>query len=288
MMPAGLALDLDIAHIRLRLRASQPGLLHALQASLPSSAARVVSPPPDAPPVDVELELSDLRPHPGAPCAADARPSFEAGRLHLSHPRLQACIDARAGRGRLRLAADEPLADLDYLLRLAAMLAAFEGGGLILHAAAVADRRGARVFYGPSGSGKTSIARRAAPRRVLHDDLVLLQPGAGAGEPWTVHGTPFSGRDQVAPEGLDGAPLRGLYQLGRAEDDSPPRLEPLGAAEGLASLLASTPVIPLDPGRLPTLLERVGHLLDRAPVARLLASLDARSWALLDGQEVGG
>ena len=271
-LDAGSTLDLDVAGVVLRLRVGDADIVRRLE---PRFAHFRIDAPSGSPP-DLQLELLELRPHPGPPCSPMLDLRFEQGQLHLAHPRLEACVDARAGRARMRLAADEPLADLDYLLRVCCALAVFERGGLMLHAAALVDGMKAQVFFGPSGSGKTSLARRADGRRVLNDDLVVVMPGPMG--IWQAHASPFSNPSQVQPEGPGGAPLAGLFRLDRAEA---PRLEPMRPAEAIASLLASTPVVGLDPTRLPALMQRLAALVAACPPQRLFASMDARTWETL-------
>src|SRR5947209_8561198 len=47
----------------------------------------------------------------------------------------------------------------ENVLRVVAAYRLLEDGGVLLHSAAVADDRGAHVFFGPSGAGKSTISR---------------------------------------------------------------------------------------------------------------------------------
>lgn len=134
-------------------------------------------------------------------------------------------------------------------------------GGLMLHAAGVAEGGAAVVAMGRSGAGKSTFARCAAARgaEVLSDDLVALLPTSGVPR---VAALPFTGDLPAAPPAARPVPLAGLLRLEQHPADT---LQALGAAEGLATLLACTPVVNVDPWRRDDLLAAATALRAAAP-----------------------
>src|SRR6202020_755692 len=84
--------------------------------------------------------------------------------------------------------------------------ALLERGGLLLHASSVLSKGRAYAFVGPSGAGKTTMARLAAPRPVLSDEVTALRPSASSGAPFDCFPTPFWG-DMVRERAGPPAPL---------------------------------------------------------------------------------
>jgi len=202
---------------------------------------------------------------------------FQGGVLRFTGPGYEGFIDEAAGEARLLLSSAQPLEDVEYFLRVAYALLAFQAGGLLFHAAGIVRGRWAYLFFGHSGSGKTTVARLSSDAQVLNDDLVLL---GREGEGWHVHSTPFWNPTQVRSGGVARAPLRALFHL---VQDTEAYLEPLPPARGLAELVASTPVIPADPGRLSQLLAFHQRLLADVPAYDLHFLPDPSFWGLVDG-----
>lgn len=153
---------------------------------------------------------------------------------------------------------------VENLLRILVAHALVARGGVLLHAAGVADGDRARVFFGVSGAGKTTLSRLAQEegRRILSDDMVALVPETGRIRTLAI---PFAGdfRD-VAPH--DGAGLEGILRLRQAPVHA---VRPLRRAEAVASLLTCTPFVNRDPWLAERLLGNLAALLDAAPAHEL-------------------
>lgn len=202
---------------------------------------------------------------------------FKDGVLHFSAPGYQGRIQVPGGTGELLLSSAHPVEDIDYALRVAYALLAFQAGGVMLHAAGIVRAGVAYLFTGHSGSGKTTVARLSVQDTVLNDDLVILLPG---GSGWQVHGTPFSNPTQVAPRARR-APLGGLYRLVQARCV---KIERLSSSLAVAELVANVPVIPQDPGRGGVLLERLGEIHRAAALKKLYFTPDGSFWDLIAPQ----
>jgi hypothetical protein len=131
------------------------------------------------------------------------------------------------------------------------------------------------VFFGHSGSGKTTVARNSSGKRVLNDDLVVLQR---EGEYWNASSTPFWNPTQVKPLNLSGK-IHALYQL---VQDRHVVLEPVSPAIALAEFLANVPVMNGDPTRGQELVERCLMIVNSVPVYRLHFLPDGTFWVVLE------
>jgi len=101
-------------------------------------------------------------------------------------------------------------------------------GGFLLHASGVIDAGRAWVFCGPSDSGKTTLARLAAPRRVLNDETVAI---VRDGRHYAAAATPFFGEGGPLMATKNGqAPLRAMFFLRHAAEFAHRRLTPAEAA----------------------------------------------------------
>lgn len=98
----------------------------------------------------------------------------------------EAWIDPEARRG--VTSADSSCLLLDTLLRAAVARDVLDGGGLLVHGAAVVVDGAAHLFPARSGAGKSTLAARAA--HPLSDELSILRPGASGfhafASPWWV------------------------------------------------------------------------------------------------------
>lgn len=184
-------------------------------------------------------------------------------------------VDVDGGEAEVWVAAAQALDHTDYFLRLCVALLAFDAGGLLLHAAGVVRDGIAHAFIGPSGSGKTTVARHAAPGRILNDDLIVLRPSASG---WYAHATPFSNPTQVAPGGPHRAPLGGIYRLVHGTVAT---LEAVDIGTAVADVVASVPVIGLDPDRAGLLVARAHAVARAVPVRRLHCRPDPSFWPLI-------
>jgi len=227
-------------------------------------------------PADLSLEVTTpgrLRCSP----LLDTGTVFREGVLHFTAPGYQGFVDILNEYGVLAISSAHPLEDLDYAVRVAYALLAFQAGGVMLHAAGIVRQGCAYLFTGHSGSGKTTVSRLSSQDTVLNDDLVILLPD---GESWRVFGTPFWNPSQVAPHPQD-APLGGLYRLVQATEV---KIETLREAQAIAELVANVPVIPQDPGRLADLLGRLAAIHRVVPLKYLHFTMDASFWNLIAPQ----
>jgi len=201
--------------------------------------------------------------------------AFLATGARLTTPTCRGSIDLAAGRAEVELAGVQALEGLDYFVRVATALLAFEAGGLLLHAAGVLRGGRAHLFVGRSGSGKTTVARLAGAQPVLNDDLVLLMPTTRG---WRAYATPFSHPAQVQPSGPLDAPIAALYTLTQDRDVY---LKALTGSETLATLVANTPVVNADPARSRRLLARLADLARSTPAWKLHFRPEPSFWCLL-------
>jgi hypothetical protein len=153
-------------------------------------------------------------------------------------------------------------------------------GGAVLHSAGVVKEGAAFLFLGRSGAGKTTVSRLSLAQggEVLSDDLNALCPGAAAG--CLAHKLPFTGDLGERRARRPPVPLGALLRL---EQDTRDALLPLSRAAALASMLACTPFVNVDPWRRERLLSVLAALLDRggAPAYALRFSLRGGFWSIL-------
>jgi hypothetical protein len=201
--------------------------------------------------------------------------TFDDAILRFTAQHCLGFIDARQGVGHVSITAPHPFAPVDYVLRAALALLAFEAGGLLFHAAGLVRRGAGYAFFGYSGSGKTTVARVSTDAVVLNDDLVVLLPQA---DRWELAATPFSNPTQVSPRGPQTVTLAALYRL---EQDRSVFVEPIDPAAAMAEVIASSPVVSADPDRALGLLTRIEDLIRRVPVQRLHFLPDASFWTVV-------
>ena len=211
-----------------------------------------------------------------ASASLDTSMAFSDGTVQFAAPGYEGFINAAQGEGRLALSSAQPMDDLDYYVRVACAVLAFQAGGLLFHAAGIVRGGWGYVFFGCSGSGKTTVSRLSPHDVVLNDDLVLLMP---ADRGWTVQATPFWNPSHVHPAGALAAPLAGLFHL---VQDKQVYLETLYAAQAVAEVIASVPVIAADPSRTSQLLERGRRLVGATPVYNLHFLPDPSFWPVVE------
>ncbi|MBP7962812.1 MAG: hypothetical protein KBG20_10985 [Caldilineaceae bacterium] len=203
--------------------------------------------------------------------------AFVNGRLRFDAPGYVGFIDEEAGTGQLAISSRQPVEEVDYFLRVAAALLLFREGGFMFHAAGIVRDGRAWLYFGYSGSGKTTVSRlsHALGDTILNDDLLFLLPRNGG---WTVHSSPFWNPTQVKPNGLDSAPLAGLFRLVQAKTVFTVPMQP---GQAVAELVASVPVLGLDPGRTLAILARCQRLSREVPVHHLHFLPDASFWPVV-------
>jgi hypothetical protein len=165
----------------------------------------------------------------------------------------------------------------ENVLRAAVAYRLLDLGGLVVHAAGVADGGAAYLFLGRSGAGKTTLSRlsAAAGRTVLSDDLNALLPGADGPR---VAKLPFTGDVGDRRRGAPPLPLARLLRLEKAAADE---LRPLSKALAAAQLVACAPFVNLDPYRRERVAEIAEALARAAPAGVLAFSLAGGFWSIL-------
>jgi hypothetical protein len=136
--------------------------------------------------------------------------------------------DLRTGRLQLRV---PPLPTVlsPATFRCLCALVLLRAGGVMLHASAVVDRRGAWVFCGASESGKTTVAQLAGARPVLSDETTAVRPH---GTRYLACATPFFGEAGPVPAQASGeAPLTALFLLSKSTRFAHRRLARLDAVQ---------------------------------------------------------
>ena len=186
-------------------------------------------------------------------------------------------IDWQTKSAHLTLNVKNPLFGIDYFVRVATALAAFHGGGLMIHAAGVERNGGAYLFLGYSGAGKTTTARNAPAGSVLNDDLLVIYPCEGK---WYAAATPFYNPTQNRPRPGEAPVTRVCYLV----KDKDVYLEEVPQAQALAEMVACVPVLTTEPFYLREILHRSQQILSAVPYAHLHLLPEDSYWSvLLDG-----
>lgn len=172
----------------------------------------------------------------------------------------------------------------ENFFRVLAAYRLLETGGAIVHSAGVVKRDLAFLFLGRSGAGKTTLSRMAEERggTVLSDDLnALTPPAAGTAGGAAVAALPFTG--DLGPRSAAPAtwPLGAFFRLEQSPLDE---AFPLSRAEALATLVACSPFVNVDPHRREALLSNYLALFPqiRETAFGLRFSLGGGFWTILD------
>ncbi len=257
---------LTIGPLRVIIAAPDP-VVHAALRSAYRGFAENAEPAPHT--LTAQIEYT-----PG-PAPADWPFTFAESVLRFTAQHCTGSIDVRHRDAHLKITASHPFEPIDYVVRAALALLAFEAGGLLFHAAGLARRGKGYTFFGSSGSGKTTVARVSSDAAILNDDLVVLLPQA---DRWWMIATPFSNPTQVRSAGPQVVPLAALYRL---EQDRRVFAEPIEPAAAVAEVIASSPVVSADPDRALGLLTRAEHIVSAVPVQRLHFLPDSSFWAVV-------
>jgi hypothetical protein len=167
----------------------------------------------------------------------------------------------------------------ENLLRIVVAYHMLEQRGVLLHSAAVADDRGAHVFFGPSGAGKSTISRLGVDSRrtVLSDDMNALRID---GDRVVVEKLPFAGDFGPSPDTAEGfVPVLDLYRL---EKGPAPAMRPLRPASAIAALIECSPFVNRNPFRCEELIQNLERLHARLPVRVLTFAPDESAWECVD------
>lgn len=163
----------------------------------------------------------------------------------------------------------------ENFLRVLVAHAVLLEGGVLLHSAAVVEERRARLFVGHSGAGKSTVAglALASGRKVVSDDLNVVLPSADG---FALTGSPFHGDVGDRHEGF--YPLRGIFRLEKGGIDE---VRPMGEAEAVASLVASSPFVNHSPYLHDALWSNVTRLARTVPTEVLTFRREGTFWELL-------
>ena len=222
----------------------------------------------------VEMRLGAVAPELAGAAVFDEFCQVAATAYLLDIPGVARFLVEDGSRVRVDLAAGAPLADVcSFLLGSVFGALCHQNGLLPLHASAVEHEGEVTAFLGHSGAGKSTLAAclQARGRRVLSDDICLLEEGADGmgvtpvagwiklwrqsldhlGERPDERNRVFVGDDKYRlylDQGLrPGGPLKlsNVVLLTRAENDVQkpmlaPKLEPLPAVETLSAMMQMT------------------------------------------------
>ncbi len=260
------ATTLTVGPLRVIVEANDPSIHATLRAAYRTFVA-------DSTPVSQTL-TAYFAYTPG-PAPADWPFTFERGVLHFTSVYCTGSLDVSGVNAPFSILASHSFEPIDYVVRAALALLAFEAGGLLFHAAGLARRGRGYAFFGHSGSGKTTVARASKEAVVLNDDLVVLLPQA---DRWLMYATPFSNPTQMTPADPRSVPLYALYRL---VQDRRVFLGPIDPAVAIAEVIANSPVVNADPDRAVALLARAEQLVNAVPVQRLHFLPDDSFWALV-------
>jgi len=205
----------------------------------------------------------------------DIKPIFSDRVVKIDAPGYQGMVDLEQGISEIRLPAQRLAEDAEYFIRMVAAVVVYHTGGLMVHAAGIANGDQLYMFFGHSGSGKTTVSRNSPGKLVLNDDLLVLQR---EGNNWRVYSTPFWNPTQVKPLNLSGK-LHALYKL---VQDGQVSLEPVSPGMALAEFLTNIPVMNGDPGRSQELIERCLAVINSVPVYHLHFLPDESFWSVLN------
>jgi hypothetical protein len=258
---------LGIAGLGVALTCNDAALLESLQRRY----AGFLNPPE----IHLEADVDHDQAAPGK-TRPEIVPLFTPGRVSFDQPRFRGKIDLKARRASLSLASPDPIADLDYFLRVLYALLFFQTGGLLFHSAGILRRGKVYLFFGHSGSGKSTVARLSPGDITLNDDLVGLLPAAGS---WMVHATPFGDPSARSTGGAGQGLLAALLRL---VQDQAVFLERMQSGQALAEVVSNIPVIPADPRMGPAVLARGQALLSAAPAYRLHFRPNPTFWEVID------
>jgi hypothetical protein len=178
-----------------------------------------------------------------------------------------------------------PFPSLNAFFRIVCSYALLEKGGLLLHASSVVSGGRAFAFVGHSGAGKTTMARLAAPRPVLSDEVTALRPrargGASSSPPaFDCFPTPFWG-DMERVRAGSAAPLALIGFPVHAESGEP-RLRKASEADAFSQLLHCVFAFDLSGNEKASVLEAAAAILRAVSCVYVEYPLDRPPWDLLD------
>jgi hypothetical protein len=222
----------------------------------------------------LELDIDAFRPGNEALARDDVRVWQQDEVWRLEGGDFRGEWNARAGRGRIVQAPDNPYA-IDSVLRIVHSLIQASEGGFLLHAASAIRRGRAFVLSGVSGAGKTTISRLApSDATLLTDEISYVRLD---GSDYRACGTPFAG--ELARVGQNvSAPIAQLFFLAQGHEN---RVERLAPTEALRLLLRNILFFADDAELVEQVFRSACDFLGRVPVSRLTFFPDERVWDLI-------
>jgi hypothetical protein len=225
-------------------------------------------------PVSVNCEITHM-PENDAHITQALVVNFLPEGFFVQSPAAQGQANLESGQAKFTSRTTQFEGAVDYFLRMLYAFLVFDAGGVMLHGAGIWRSGVSVIFFGHSGSGKTTVSRLSGEEVVLNDDLIVLMP---MNPGWSVHSTPFWNPSQVKPIARNAA-LGGLFRL---VQDKRVYVRKLSAAEALAELVSSVPVINSNSLNAAQLLDRLVQLNTDCPVYNLHFLPDDSFWQVVD------
>ncbi|MBD3392800.1 MAG: hypothetical protein GF410_12340 [Chitinivibrionales bacterium] len=148
---------------------------------------------------------------------------------------------------------------------------ALEGGGLALHASAIAKDSGSIArgiaFFGPSGAGKSTAASlNQHPWTVVSDDFTVVLPHDSG---FSFYASPWSKPCSAPLDPREPVGLERLLLVQKAENNT---ISDMSPPQQITSVVSSTPTPPYSDAVAKQLLVNAGNLCSHVPVGTLYFS----------------
>jgi hypothetical protein len=209
----------------------------------------------------------------------------DEGLIRIRRSDFDGTWDGTRGRATCRYSA--PFPSLSSFLRIVCSYAMLERGGVLLHASSVVSKGRAFAFVGPSGAGKTTMARLAAPRPVLSDEVTALRPrgplsGGSGGALFDCFPTPFWG-DMTRERAGPAAPLALIgFPVHASSGTGGPRLRQASTSDAHSRLLHCVFAFDLSASEKASVIEATAAIVAAVSCVHVEYPLDDPPWELLD------
>lgn len=255
----------EIAGVPVLMRTGDPDFLRTLQDRYPG----FLKAGQDA---QITFDLEILETNFNEP-DADIEVTRKNGRWMLARADFRAEWDS--AKRHCRIAQTRSPHATDSVLRIVHTLVQASRGGFLLHAASAVRNHKAFLFAGESGAGKSTISALApADAIILSDEISYL---CKHGDQYRAFGTPFTGELEKPGENIS-APVSALYLLAKGSEN---RIETIGAAEAVRSLLSNVLFFAKDEDLVQALFHSAFEFVQHIRVCRLTFVPDARVWELI-------
>lgn len=187
-------------------------------------------------------------------------------------------VNVATGEGSVTFTSLEPIhlrMSLENFLRIACQLLLPARGSFLMHSAGIIDQGRCFLFFGQSGAGKSLATELSLPRRILSDDMVLVDADA---TPVTIHAVPFFGAFPMEQWTRGAFPVAAALRLRQSDDI---RVETLGKGRAVATVSASIPFVHDLGLRHEGLLDLVTRFCKKVSVADLHFTRSDRFWSIL-------